>query len=414
MNRAFSFTIAALQALIVIASAVGLVVAPLTLAWFVEGDGSVDWSVTLQVAIFAFLLATGVPIQISAGEIVGIEFDSFQIAFLPLGLTLMMALMVIRIGHRLSSTSSLWPAWLSGAITFGGASYLLSLIAGNEAAVFSEWDPLFRPALFFGGLLFISSVVGKRFELVSGSNPPEAPERIWVRERFKNVLANLHWSISTAAIPALRIGTSVMVILVLFSSLLIGVALAAGWIEVLRLYQALSLSLLGGLVLTLGQLALLPNLIVYGAAWISGAGFAIGAGSYVSPLASQLGPLPALPLFAALPTGGFDRGIIFALIPIISSLVVTLAARKSLDRMRWEFATAFSAASVLSAVSALVAAAIAFVLASLASGSLGPGRFVEVGVNPWMFSMVIFLEVLIPVFLVSLVVARPRSEAGRK
>lgn len=414
MNRAFSFAIAALQALIVIASAVGLVVAPLTLAWFVEGDGSVDWSVTLQVAIFAFLLATGVPIQISAGEIVGIEFDSFQVTFLPLGLTLMMALMVIRIGHRLSSTSSLWPAWLSGAITFGGASYLLSLIAGNEAAVVSEWDPLFRPALFFGGLLFISSVVGKRFELVSGSNPPEAPERIWVRERFKNVLANLHWSISAAAIPALRIGTSVMVILVLFSSLLIGVALAAGWIEVLRLYQALSLSLLGGLVLTLGQLALLPNLIVYGAAWISGAGFAIGAGSYVSPLASQLGPLPALPLFAALPTGGFDRGIIFALIPIISSLVVTLAARKSLDRMRWEFATAFSAASALSALSALVAAAIAFVLASLASGSLGPGRFVEVGVNPWMFSLVIFLEVLIPVFLVSLVVARPRSEAGRK
>lgn len=414
MNRAFSFAIAALQALIVIASAVGLVVAPLTLAWFIEGDGSVDWSVTLQVAIFAFLLATGVPIQISAGEIVGIEFDSFQISFLPLGLTLMMALMIIRIGYRLSSTSSLWPAWLSGAITFGGASYLLSLIAGNEAAVVSEWDPLFRPALFFGGLLFISSVVGKRFELVSGSNPPEAPERIWVRERFKNVLANLHWSISTAAIPALRIGTSVMVILVLFSSLLIGVALAAGWVEVLRLYQALSLSLLGGLVLTLGQLALLPNLIVYGAAWISGAGFAIGAGSYVSPLASQLGPLPALPLFAALPTGGFDRGIIFALIPIISSVVMTLVARKSLDRMRWEFATAFSAASVLSALSAFVAAAIAFVLASLASGSLGPGRFVEVGVNPWMFSLVIFLEVLIPVFLVSLVVARPRSEAGRK
>ncbi|MEN9854069.1 MAG: hypothetical protein RLZ30_178 [Actinomycetota bacterium] len=414
MNRAFSFAIAALQALIVIASAVGLVIAPLTLAWFIEGDGSVQWSATLQVAIFAFLLATSVPVQISAGEIVGIEFDSFQIAFLPLGLTLMMALMIIRIGHRLSAASSLWPAWLSGAVAFGGTSYVLSLLAGSEAAVVSEWDALFRPAFFFGGLLFISSVTGKRFELVSGSNPPEAPERIWVRERFKRFLANIHWSISTAAIPALRIGTAVMVILVLFSSLLIGVALAAGWVEVLRLYQALSLSLLGGLVLTLGQLALLPNLIVYGAAWISGAGFSIGAGSYVSPLASQLGPLPALPLFAALPTGGFDRGIIFALIPIISALVVTLAAKKYLDQMRWEFATAFSAAGVLSLLSALVAGAIAFFLSSLASGALGPGRFSEVGVNPWMFSLVIFLEVLIPVFLVSLVVARPRSEASRK
>jgi hypothetical protein len=398
----------------VIASAVGLVISPLTLAWLIEGDGSVDWSVTLQVAIFAFLLATAVPVQISAGEIVGIEFDSFQIAFLPLGLTLMMALMIIRFGHRLSASSSLWPAWLSGAVAFGSVSYLLSLVASSEAAVVPEWDPIFRPALFFGGLLFISSVTGKRFELVSGSNPPEAPERIWVREKFKSVLGNLHWSISTAAIPALKIGAAVMVILVLFSSLLIGIALAAGWVEVLRLYQALSLSLLGGLVLTLGQLALLPNLIVYGAAWISGAGFSIGAGSYVSPIASQLGPLPALPLFAALPTGGLDRGVIFALIPIVSALVVTLAARKSLDRMRWEFATAFSAASVLAALSALVAGVIALVLASLASGGLGPGRFSEVGVNPWMFSLVIFLEVLIPVFLVSLVVARPRSEAARK
>jgi thiamine transporter ThiT len=119
-------------------------------------------------------------------------------------------------------------------------------------------------------------------------------------------------------------------------------------------------------------------------------------------------------LFAALPTGGFDRGIIFALIPIISALVVTLAAKKYLDQMRWEFATAFSAAGVLSLLSALVAGAIAFFLSSLASGALGPGRFSEVGVNPWMFSLVIFLEVLIPVFLVSLVVARPRSEASRK
>jgi cation transporter-like permease len=82
--------------------------------------------------------------------------------------------------------------------------------------------------------------------------------------------------------------------------------------------------------------------------------------------------------------------------------------------MRWEFATSFSAAAVLSLLSALVAGAIAVVLASLASGSLGPGRFVELGVNPWSFAMVIFLEVLVPVFLAALVVARPRSEAGRK
>lgn len=414
MNRAFSFAIAALQALIIQASAIALVAAPLTIAWLIEGDGSLDWIVTLQVAGYSFLLAVGVPIEIAGGELVGIEFADFAISFLPLGLTLMMALMIIRTGHRLSATSSLWPAWVSGSITFGGISYALSLLINTEAVSFAEFDPLFRPMFFFASLLIVSSVAGRRFELVSGSNQDEARERIWLREKTKLAISKLHWSISSAAIPALRIGTSVIVTLLLVSSVLIGIALAFGWVEVLRLYQALSLSLLGGLIVTLGQLALLPNLIVYGAAWISGAGFSIGSGSFVSPLASQLGPLPALPLFAALPTGGVDRGIIFALVPIISALVATLAVRKSLDKMRWEYATSFTAAAMLSLMSAITAGVLAFALAVLASGSLGPGRFAEVGVNPLFFSSVIFVEVLLPVFFVSLVVARPHAGAERK
>ena len=413
MNRALSFGIAALQALIILSSAVGLALVPLTLAWLIEGNGSVDWIVTLQVAGYAFLLSIGVPIQIGTGEIVGIAFESFAIAFLPLGLTLVMALMIIRIGHRLSAASSLWPAWIGGAVTFGAASYGLSLVIANPAVTLGEWDPLFRPMLFFGGLLFVASVSGKRFELVSGANQIEAPERIWVREKVSSFRAKLHWTISTSAAPALRIGSSVIVFLLMVSSILLMLALIIGWVEVLRLYQALGLSFLGGFMLTLGQLAIMPNLIVFGLAWISGAGFSIGAGSYVSPLVSQLGPLPALPVFAALPTGGIDRGIVFAIIPVVAAMVATLLARKSTQKMRWEFATSFSAAAVLSIFSALVSAVFALLLALLASGSLGPGRFVEVGINPVQLALVIFVEVLIPVFLVSLVVLRPQG-AERK
>jgi hypothetical protein len=413
VNRALSFGLAALQALIILSSAVGVILVPLTLAWLLEGNGSVDWIVALQVAGYAVLLAIGVPIQIVEGEIVGIAFDTFALSFLPLGLTLVMALMIIRIGHRLSAASSLWPAWLGGALTFGAASYGLSLVVANPSVILGEWDPLFRPALFFALLLFVSSVSGKRFELVSGSNQVEAAERIWIRERVGNFIAKLHWTISTSALPALRIGTSVIVFLLLASSLLIMVALVIGWVEVLRLYQSLSLSFLGGLMVTLGQLAILPNLIIFGMAWISGAGFSIGAGSYVSPLATQLGPLPALPIFAALPTGGFERGIVFAIVPVVAAIIATLLARKSTEKMRWEFATSFSAAAVLAGFSALVASLLAFALALLASGSLGPGRFVEVGINPPLIAMVIFVEVLIPVFSVSLVVLRPQG-AERK
>ncbi len=408
MNRALGFGIAALQALIILSSAVGLVLVPLTLAWLIEGNGSVDWIATLQVAGYAFLLALGVPLQIASGELVGIAFESFTLSYLPLGLTLVMALMVIRIGHRLSAASSLWPAWLSGGVAFGVGSYGLSLLIANPAVTVSEWDPLFRPTIFFGGLLFIASVAGKRFELVPGSNQIEAPERIWVRQKAADFVAKLHWTISTTANPAFRIGTSVVVFVLLVSSLLLMVALILGWVEVLRLYQALSLSFLGGLMVTVGQLAILPNLIIYGFAWITGAGFSIGAGSFVSPIASQLGPLPALPMFAALPTGGIDRGIVFSAIVVVGAIVATLLARKSTERMRWEFATSFSAAAVLAVFSALIASVLAFALGLLASGSLGPGRFVEVGVNPVLLAGVVFLEVLVPVFLVSVVAVRPQ------
>lgn len=414
MNRGLSFAIAALQALIIIATAIGIIVAPLTLAWFIEGDGSVEWLVTLRVAVYAFLLALGVGVEISAGELAGIEFPSFVMAAMPLGMTLVMALMAIRIGHRLSSASSLWPAWIGGGIAFGGISYGASLLVAHESVVVDEFQPLWVPALFFAGLLFVSSTAGKRFELFPGANGPEAKERIAVRVFAAKLYESLHWSLRSALSPAVRVGLGVVTTLIFTSSLVIMLALSFGWIEVIRLYEELGLSVLGGVMLTLGQLAILPNLIIYATAWISGIGFAIGTGSLVSPLVTQLGPIPALPVFAAIPTGGFDRGILFALVPVVAAFVGTLLVRRHTDQMRWEYGTRYSAAFSLSLIAALTAALMSFLLAALASGSFGPGRFQEVGINPPLFALVIFLQVLIPSFIAGLVVAKPYVDENQR
>lgn len=414
MNRGLSFAIAALQALIISATAIGLVVAPLTLAWFLEGDGSVEWIVTLRVAVYTYLLALGVPLQISAGELAGIAFPSFLMAAMPLGITLMMALMAIRIGYRLSAASSLWPAWIGGGLAFGGISYGASLLAQHESVQLDEFQPLFVPAIFFAGLLIISSVAGNRFELFPGANGPEAKERIAIRNLATRIFESLHWSLKTALRPAVRVGLGVIATLVFASSLMITLALGFGWIEVIRLYEELGLSVLGGVMLTLGQLAILPNLIVFGTAWISGVGFSIGTGSYVSPLATQLGPIPALPIFAAIPTGGFDRGILFAMLPILAAFIGTLLVRRFADDMRWEYATRFGAAFSLAILAAITSALVGFVMAALASGAFGPGRFQEVGINLLGFASVLFLQVLIPSFLAGLLVAKPYVDASER
>jgi hypothetical protein len=414
VNRGLSFAIAALQALIIVATAIGLIVAPLTLAWFIEGDGSVDWLVTLRVAVVAFLLACGVPIEIAAGEVAGIEFASFVLAAMPLGLTVLMAVMAIRIGHRLSAASSLWPAWIGGGLAFGAISYGASLTVAHESVRVDEFQPLFIPAIFFAGLLLISSVSGKRFELFPGANGPEAKERIAIRDLAKRGFESLHWSLRTALNPGVRVGLGVVATMVFVSSLVIMIALGFGWIEVIRLYEALGLSVLGGVMLTIGQLAILPNLIVYGASWISGVGFQIGTGSLVSPLATQLGPIPALPVFAAIPTGGFDRGILFALVPVMAAFLGTILVRRHTDQMRWEYGTRYSAAFSLALLAAITAAVVSFLLAALASGSFGPGRFQEVGVNALVFAGVVFLQTLIPSFIAGLVVARPYEDAAQR
>ncbi|NEE53129.1 hypothetical protein G3M55_52100, partial [Streptomyces sp. SID8455] len=61
----------------------------------------------------------------------------------------------------------------------------------------------------------------------------------------------------------------------------------------------------GRLAVLLLALALLPNAVIWGAAYALGAGFQVGAGTLVTPLAATSGPdLPPFPLLAALPTDG--------------------------------------------------------------------------------------------------------------
>jgi len=415
VSRGLSFAVAALQALIIAMVGLGLIIGPLTLVWLFESNGSLPWLLTVQIAAFAWLLAHGVTLEIGAGELVGIEFDPFLVSALPLGLTLVAAVMTIRIGHRLSAAPSIWPGWLGGAIAYGAVGFALSLlVAANDGIAFEQWQAVVFPALMFAGLLLLSSVFGRRFELFRGANGPEAPERVALRALAERMRTGLHWSISTVLSPAARAGLAVVAMLAATSALLLALALGFGWIEVIRLYEGLRVSILGGLAVTLGQLAILPNLVVYGMSFISGTGFSIGLGSSVSPIATQLGPLPALPIFAAIPTGGFDRALIFTLIPVVGAFVATLLARRHTDEMRWEYATRFSAALAFALTAAVFAAVAVALLGLLATGSFGPGRLGFVGVDVVMWSLLTFVQVAVPSFVAGLVVIKPYADASQR
>jgi hypothetical protein len=198
--------------------------------------------------------------------------------------------------------------------------------------------------------------------------------------------------------------------LLMVSAFTIAVLIAISWIDITRLYESVQVSVLGAVVITLGQLALIPNLVIYGAAWLTGVGFSIGAGSLISPLGSQVGPLPAIPILGALPVGQLEFGMVSIAVVLLAAFIATLSIRKSADEIRFEFAKSWTAALSLGLSIAFVTASQMGLLALIASGSAGPGRLSQVGVSPLVLALVVFVEVGVVSTLAAFYSARPVAD----
>src|SRR5690606_24340280 len=121
-----------------------------------------------------------------------------------------------------------------------------------------------------------------------------------------------------------RIGGSLgatLLSLLIASSIVLGASLVLAYAQIISLYEALQAGIFGGLVITLVQLLLLPNLLVWTLAWMSGAGFAIGDGSSISILGTTVGPIPALPIFGAIPTEPHWLFMLLILVVPIAGLI---------------------------------------------------------------------------------------------
>ncbi|WP_138274978.1 DUF6350 family protein [Rhodoluna limnophila] len=407
MNRKLTFLIAALEAAIVAAIGVGITLAPLTVVWLFENDPSIDWLVPYRTAADIWLMAHGTRLMVSEGVLGSVAVPEFVISMLPLGMTFVVGYMAFKLGRRLTSASELWPGWIAATASYGGISFLLSTTAHNDAIYPVTWQGTFFPPAFLFFFVLIGSLFGKREAIGDAMGIPEPTERIWVRAYLLRQFNSMHWAIRAMLSPAFRAGTGVVAITLGVSSVLIAVLIALNWIQFTRLYEGLHVSILGGIILTLGQIAILPNVIVYGASWLTGVGFAIGEGSMISPLGTVVGPLPALPITAALPIGQAEFGLIAVLVPMLAAFITTLLIRRHAADIRFEFASAWSAAISLGLAIGVIAAVELGILAALASGSVGPGRLATVGINPWMLMVVVFIEVASVAILAAFFSARP-------
>jgi hypothetical protein len=414
VNKRQTFFIAALEAAILVAISLGVVLVPLSLVWLLENNPDVDWLVAFRAAADFWLLSHGTGLVVPEGEILGLLVPSFVVTLVPLGMTIWLARSFYNAGKRFLAARSLWPGWLGGALVYGAAALGISTAAYDSTIYPVAWQGVFFPTILFLTFQILGSVFGQPDEIFEGDVIDASPERDRIRGALNSLRLKLHWSIRSIMGPAFRAGSAITVMLLMVSAFTVAVLIAISWIDITRLYESVQVSFLGAVVLTIGQLALIPNLVIYGAAWFTGVGFSIGAGSLFSPLGSQVGPLPTIPVLGALPVGQFEFGMISIVVVLLAAFIATLAIRKSADEIRFEFATAWTAAISLGLSIALVTALQMALLATIASGSAGPGRLVQVGVSTWLLALVVFIEVGVVATLAAFYSARPVEDKPAK
>jgi hypothetical protein len=214
--------------------------------------------------------------------------------------------------------------------------------------------------------------------------------------------------VRTVVVEGLRGGAAAVAGLVTVSAILLTVLLVVGYGNVIALYEGIHSGVLGGIAVTLGELAFLPNLVIWTCSWLVGPGFAIGTGSSVWPLGTSLGPLPAIPVLGALPSGELSLGFLGLVVPIVIGFLVGVILRPRVVTAGGERPGAALLATGLGV--GIVAGALLGLLAWVSGGAAGPGRLAEVGPDALLVGLFAALEVGIPAAL-GLLVGRPARGA---
>lgn len=348
-----------------------------------QGQGA-DW--VARLAGQAWLLLHGVPLYLHLAEgKSSADLLSGTISLIPLGLTLIPFFLAWRAGRRLaraSYTDQLWQALLGGLVAYA------AIAAGTAFITTSEDVTTSGPAATLIPLIPVALgvVIGARREAGAWGRLIGVDAADWVAKTSQHSrwAGSYAWSAIRAGFLAATASAGV-------AAVLLAVTIAVHYANVITIYESLHPGLVGAAVLTIIQLGYLPNLVIWSLSWASGAGFSLGVGSSVGPLATSVGPLPAFPLLGALPPGQLQFGVVALVIPVAAGVLAGwwflregenhLADWLS-SRIESRWLAAVVSTLALAVFVGVVAGVLAAAAAWLTGGSMGIGRFTELGPNP--------------------------------
>lgn len=395
MNRTTVAMLAALEALITVAIGIGISLVPLTLLWAVEYGFAIDWFAFWRASVDIWLLGNGVDIRVAlptgvvAGTGLAAAAEPFVVTIAPLAFTVFSVVMGARAGVRAAATRYWQSAGAAGLVTVVLLGGLLAISSTDDVLSPSALQAFLLPGLVYGFGLVLGVIRG-RHRIPAGAEGRIGRIADGIQDRLDERFDRFDRAVFTAA---LRGGVAAVTGIIGVSAVLLGLLVLVNFGLVTSLYQSAQLGVAGGAVTTLAQIAFIPNLVVWTASWLIGPGFALGAGSSISPVNTIVGPVPGLPILGAVPSGDFAFGFLGLLVPVLIGffaatlvrprLVAALAGRSLVRRL-------------LAAVGIGVVAGVTLgLLAWFSGGAIGPGRLADVGPNPWLVAVFATVEVTI-------------------
>ncbi|MCT9818895.1 DUF6350 family protein [Microbacterium sp. W1N] len=400
MNRLLVIILAAFDAAIAAVVGVAAALAPLTLLWVFGFGGAADWGllwpaaariwqagnlVPVQVTLPAeYLTATGIPEAAAA----------FTVSLAPLAFATFTALFAARSGARAAHSGAGLIGVLSGTVAFGALAALCAVSSHAPVASVEMWQAIAVPTLVY----LVPAAVGAfatAWREGDDGLVDDLHDRADRTEVWRGTVDAAARGLAAAVVGAIGLGAAVL-----------AVALAVGGGDVVALFEAAHVDVVGAITVALAQIAYLPTLVVWGLAYAAGPGFLLGEGATVSAAGTDLGVLPAIPVLGIVPEAPSHWLLLLAVAVVGIGALAGWIARARLVR---DGADAVPARLAILAALAVGSGLAAAVLAVVASGSIGPGRLAVVGPQAGPLALAVGAEIAVGA---AIMLFGPRRRSG--
>ncbi|SIN94642.1 cell division protein PerM [Agromyces cerinus] len=401
MRRTTIALLAGLEASVAALIGLGIALVPLMLLWAVHFGLAVDATMFLRAASDVWLLGHGVDLMLQLDPVTAEQSglpgagDPFPITIALLGFALISVAFARRIGRRSAAEGHSFTGGISAVVVYAVIGFVLASTAGVDGARSSLWQAALLPAF----VMAVGVVIGAVVESLRDDPLTDAAGG-FVRRHVAELSPVL---VDTVRI-VVRIGAGAAFGLLAVAGVLLAGLITIDYATIAGLYQSLGAGIDGGIALTVAELSLVPNLVIWGAAWLLGPGFAVGAGSSVAPSGTLLGPVPGIPLLGAMPSDAQPFGALWLVVPVLlgflGAWLVGPPSAPERSSSEWnlrggrdDVRTAWWFPALVGVGSGAVAGLVLGLLAWWSGGAVGPGRLAEVGPDPWAVAGVAALAV---------------------